>query len=195
MKFSKKFLWGGAISANQAEGAYLESGKGLSSFDVLPMDERRLKPVFLDQKNILNTKGEFYPSRTGIDFYHHYKEDIAMLSEMGIKCFRFSVSWSRIFPNGDDEKPNEEGMTFYENIFKELKKYEIEPVVTISHFDIPMNLVIKYGGWQNRDVIEFYVRYATLLMERFQDYVTYWIPFNEMNMILHIPFIGGIDVP
>ena len=114
-----------------------------------------------------------------------------MLAEMGIRCFRFSISWSRIFPNGDERNPNEEGMTFYENIFKELKKYHIEPLVTISHFDIPMYLVEKYGGWYNRKVVDFYVRYAKVLMERFGEYVTYWIPFNEMNMILHIPFIGG----
>lgn len=191
MRFKKDFLWGGAISANQAEGAYLEDGKGLSSFDMLPMDERRLKPVFLDRDNILNTEGAHYPSRTGIDFYHRCQDDIAMLAEMGIRCFRFSVSWSRIFPNGDDLEPNEAGMTFYENILKELRRYRIEPVITISHFDVPMHLVTEYGGWQDRRVADLYVRYACTLMERFQEYVTYWIPFNEMNMILHIPFIGG----
>lgn len=191
LKLNNNFLWGGAISANQSEGAYLEEGKGLSSFDMLPMDERRLKPVFLDQDNILNTKGIHYPSRTGINFYYHYKEDIALLAEMGINCFRFSISWSRIFPNGDDQEPNEAGMTFYENILKELKKYKMEPVVTISHFDVPMNLVTKYGGWYNRKTVDLYVKYACTLMERYKEYVSYWIPFNEMNMIMHIPFIGG----
>lgn len=192
MKMKKGFLWGGAISANQAEGAYLDGGKGESNFDVLPMDERRLKPVFLDQAdNILIKKGKRYPSHDGIDFYHRYRDDIKMLADTGMNCFRFSISWSRIFPNGDDAQPNEEGMTFYENLLKELKKYHMEPVVTISHFDVPMHLVTEYGGWYNRKLIDFYTRYAKTVMERFQKYVTYWIPFNEMNMILHIPFIGG----
>lgn len=192
MKMKEGFLWGGAISANQAEGAYLEGGKGVSNFDVLPMDERRLKPVFLNQENnILMKKGKRYPSHDGIDFYHRYKDDIKMLADTGMNCFRFSVSWSRIFPNGDDTQPNEEGIAFYENLLKELKKYHMEPVVTISHFDVPMHLVTEYGGWYNRKLIDFYTRYAETVMERFQDYVTYWIPFNEMNMILHIPFIGG----
>lgn len=197
MKVKKEFLWGGAVSANQAEGAFLEGNKGLSSFDVLPMDERRLRPVYLDEDNILDCDGtshqdgSYYPSRKGIDFYHRYREDIALLAGMGIRCFRFSVSWPRIFPNGNEEKPNEEGLAFYGNVLKELKKYGIEPVVTISHFDIPLNLVRRYGGWHSRELVGFYVRYARTLMERFREYVTYWIPFNEMNMILHIPFIGG----
>lgn len=191
MKMQNEFLWGGAISANQAEGAYVEAGKGLSSFDVLPMDERRLQDVISDASNILNTPGKHYPSQRAIDFYHHYKEDIQLLHELGIKCFRFSISWSRIFPHGDDELPNEEGLQFYENVLQELKKYNIEPVVTISHFDVPMHIVETYGGWVHRRVVDFYVRYAKVIMKRYQKYVTYWIPFNEMNMILHIPFIGG----
>lgn len=197
MKINKEFLWGGAISANQAEGAFQEGNKGLSSFDVLPMDERRLQPVYLDEDNILDCEGSvagkdfYYPSRAGIDFYHRYREDIALLAELGIRCFRLSISWPRIFPNGDEEQPNEEGLAFYEDVLKELKKHGIEPVVTISHFDVPLNLVKHYGGWHSRELVGFYVRYATLLMERFRESVTYWIPFNEMNMILHIPFIGG----
>lgn len=191
MNMQKGFLWGGAISANQAEGAYLEAGKGLSSFDILPMDERRLKDVIRDTSNILNTQGSHYPSQRAIDFYHRYKEDIQLLHELGIKCFRFSISWSRIFPNGDDAEANEAGLVFYENVLKELKKYDIEPVVTISHFDVPMHIVETYGGWAHRGVVDFYVRYAKVIMNRYQDYVTYWIPFNEMNMMLHIPFIGG----
>lgn len=193
MRLGKDFLWGGAISANQAEGACQEGGKGLSNFDVLPMDERRLKPVFLDQDNILDSAREdaTYPSRTGIDFYHRYREDIALLAELGIRCFRLSVSWPRIFPEGDEAEPNEEGLLFYENVLKELKKHGIEPMITISHFDVPMGLVTRYGGWHNRKLIGYYTHYAQTLMERFREYVTYWIPFNEMNMLLHIPFIGG----
>lgn len=192
MKLSKDFLWGGAISANQSEGAYLEGDRGLSNFDMLPMDERRLKPVYMNKNdNILVKRGEFYPSLEAIDFYHRYKEDIALLAQLGVRCFRLSISWSRIFPDGTEEKPNEAGMTFYENVFKELKKYNIEPVVTISHFDLPMHLVSKHGGWYDRRVVDCYTKYASCVMERFREYVTYWIPFNEMNMILHIPFIGG----
>lgn len=192
MKMKKGFLWGGAISANQAEGAYLEDGKGLSSFDVLPMDDRRLQDVMLDESDhILKKAGIHYPSRIGIDFYHRYKEDIAMLAKIGIKCFRFSISWSRIFPSGEETKPNEEGLQFYEHVITELRSYGIEPLVTISHFDIPMHLVETYGGWKDRRVVDLYVKYAETIMRRFQKEVRYWICFNEMNMILHIPFIGG----
>ncbi|MGX7418027.1 6-phospho-beta-glucosidase [Carnobacterium gallinarum] len=191
MTLRNDFLWGGAISANQAEGAYLEDGKGLSSFDVLPMNDRRLKEVILDQSNILNEENQHYPSRTGINFYHTYKEDIQLLAEMGLNSFRFSISWSRIFPNGDDVEPNEAGLAFYENILKELKKHQMEPVVTISHFDVPMHLVEAYGGWHNRQLVDLYTRYAEILMTRYEEYVRYWIPFNEMNMIMHIPFIGA----
>lgn len=192
MKMKENFLWGGAISANQAEGAYIDGGKGLSSFDMLPMDERRLQDVMIEQAdNILVKKGSHYPSQIGIDFYHRFKSDIQLLAELGIKCFRFSISWSRIFPNGNEEEPNEEGLQFYENVLIELKKYNIEPMVTISHFDIPMYLVETYGGWENRKLVDYYVQYAKTLMQRFKKYVIYWVPFNEMNMILHIPFIGG----
>lgn len=192
MKLANTFLWGGALAANQSEGAYLDDSKGLSNFDLLPMDDRRLKPVFSDDpESILNKKGQFYPSHKSIDFYHRYKEDIALLHEMGINCLRISISWSRIFPKGIETEPNETGMAFYENLFHELKKYKIEPIVTISHFEIPMHLVELYGGWAGRETIDCYVRYATAVMERFKDEVRYWIPFNEMNMLLHIPFIGG----
>lgn len=192
MRLQEDFLWGGAISANQAEGAYLEDDKGLSSFDMLPMDERRLQDVRLYEKDhILCQEGTHYPSRIGIDFYHRYREDIAMLAGMGIKCFRFSISWSRIFPTGEETEPNDVGLAFYENLIRELKSYGIEPLITLSHFDIPMHLVEAYGGWANRRVIDLYVRYAKSVMERFQKEVRYWICFNEMNMMLHIPFIGG----
>ncbi|MEK5253621.1 6-phospho-beta-glucosidase [Paenibacillus sp. FSL F4-0125] len=191
MKLSRDFLWGGAISAIQTEGAHLEDGKGLSNFDVLPMNDRRLKDVMMDEDNIFTEEGQHYPSHTGIHFREHYKEDIAMLAEMGINAFRFSISWPRLFPNGDEATALESGLAFYESILDELEKHNIEPVITISHFDLPMHLVEHYGGWASRQVVGFYVNYAKTLLSRFGHRVKYWIPFNEMNMVLHIPFIGG----
>lgn len=192
MGFSKNFLWGGAISSNQTEGAYLSGGKGLSNFDMLPFNGNRLKDVvWEDDKNILNEENQYYPSHTAIGFYGSYKEDISMLAEMGINSFRFSISWPRIFPKGNETNPNEEGLEFYSSVLDELEKYDIEPVVTISHFDIPMNLVREYGGWTNRKVVDYYLHYAKTIMQRFSERIRYWIPFNEMNMIMHIPFIGG----
>lgn len=192
MSLSEDFLWGGAISANQTEGAYINEDKGLSNFDMLPFNEKRLKDVvWEDDQNIFNEKDQYYPSHTAINFYNTYKEDIALLAEMGINSFRFSISWPRIFPKGTEAEPNEKGLAFYSAVLDELEKYSIEPVVTISHFDIPMHLVKEYGGWSNRKVIEFYLTYAKTVIERFSDRIRYWIPFNEMNMIMHIPFIGG----
>ena len=191
MQMKEGFLWGGAISAAQAEGGTACGGKGLTNFDMLPMDERRLQDVYLTQNNFLEQPATYLPAGYGIDFYHTYQQDIQLLAELGINCFRFSISWARIFPKGDELTPNEQGLAFYEAMLKECRNHHIEPIVTISHFDMPLHLVKTYGGWQHRDVIDCYVRYATCIMERFQHEVTYWIPFNEMNMIMHIPFIGG----
>ena len=146
----KKFLWGGATAANQCEGGYREGGKGLTTVDVIPSGKNRF-PVVLGKIDYRQLDGtETFPSHEAIDMYHHYKEDIRLFAEMGFKCYRMSIAWSRIFPNGDDLEPNEEGLQFYEDFFKELKKYKIEPVVTITHFDVPLNLVEKYGSWKNR---------------------------------------------
>lgn len=177
--FKKDFLWGGATAANQIEGAYLEDGKGLSVADVVTAGSHSSPRIIsLDLE-----EGYYYPSHKAIDHYHHYKEDIALLAEMGFKAYRMSVSWARIFPNGDDELPNEKGLAFYESVFQELHKYGIEPVVTISHGDIPLAIGTKYGGWPNKKVIELYTRYAEVLFRRYQKYVRYWIPFNEINDI------------
>ncbi len=170
---------GGAISANQSEGFYLSGGKGLSQFDKLPLNDKRLKDVCLDEDNILNENNQYYPSHIGIKFCENYKEDIAMLAEIGFKCFRFSISWSRIFPTGEESEPNEKGLQLYDNIIKELKKYNIEPLITISHFDIPYSLVEKYSGWANRKVVNLYVKYAEILMKRYKDDVKYWIPLTK----------------
>ena len=187
MGFPKGFLWGGAVAANQCEGAYLEDGKGLSVPDMLLGGDVNTPRTFLPKTD----KTAFYPSHEAIDFYHHYAEDIALFAEMGFKVFRMSIAWTRIFPNGDELEPNEDGLKFYEDVFKECKKYGIEPLVTITHFDCPMYLVKEYGGWKNKKLIEFYKRLVTVLFTRYKDLVKYWITFNEINMILHLPFMGA----
>lgn len=193
-RFPEGFLWGGAIAANQAEGAYLEGGKGLSTADVLIGGKERmtvLKDSAAVAKAVDNHMEGYYPSHQAIDFYHRYKEDVALFAQMGITCFRTSIAWSRIFPNGDEEVPNEAGLQFYDDLFDELLKYNIQPIITISHFEMPLGLVKKYGGWRNRCVIEFYERYAKTLFVRYQNKVKYWITFNEINMTSHLSFLGG----
>ncbi|MCI8559146.1 MAG: 6-phospho-beta-glucosidase [Lachnospiraceae bacterium] len=186
----RKFLWGGAIAANQCEGAYLADGKGESVIDVLPAGKKRFEAM-ADLKKTLEMDYGYYPSHEGIDFYHHYKEDIALFAEMGFRALRISISWPRIFPTGEDKEPNEKGLRFYDSLFTELKKYAIEPVVTINHFDTPLALVKKYGGWRDRKVIDAYLRYCQVIFERYRDDVTYWITINEINMVLHIPAMGA----
>lgn len=177
MSFKKEFLWGGAIAANQAEGAYNVGGKGLSVADMKTVGgknkERHFTPV-LDEEI-------YYPSHRAIDFYHHYKEDIALFAEMGFKIFRLSINWSRIFPQGDETQPNEEGLLFYDRVFDECLKHGIEPLVTLSHFEIPLGLMEKYDGFLSRETIDFYVNYAKVCFERYKDKVKYWITFNELN--------------
>ncbi|RIN31853.1 6-phospho-beta-glucosidase [Staphylococcus succinus] len=186
----KDFLWGGAIAANQIEGAYNIDGKGLSLVDLLPAGDERKEPLFNPAKALSN-HFDFYPSHKSIDFYHQYEEDIKLFAEMGFKALRFSISWPRIFPNGDESEPNESGLAFYDKIFDTLEKYDIEPIVTINHFDTPYYLAKTYGGWYNRKTIDFFLNYATVLFERYSHRVKYWITHNEINMILHIPYIGG----
>ncbi|WP_312430140.1 6-phospho-beta-glucosidase [Lacrimispora sp.] len=190
-QFPEDFLWGGAISANQAEGAFREGGRGLSNIDVLPHGVRRLEVKTGNVPQPELQKEEYYPSHEGIDFYHCYKEDIALIAEMGFKVFRTSISWSRLFPDGDEEKPNQTGIDFYRNMFLECKKYGIEPLVTLCHFDAPMGLVEKYGSWRNRKVIDFFLRYAKTCFKEFSGLVKYWLTFNEINIILHSPFSGA----
>ncbi|MGG7213173.1 glycoside hydrolase family 1 protein [Clostridium nigeriense] len=189
MTFPKNFLWGGAIAANQAEGAYNEDGKGLSIADILPVGANRFKDVELE----INEE-KYYPSHEAIDFYHTYKEDIKELSDLGMKCFRTSIAWSRIFPNGDDKEPNEKGLEFYDNLFDELLKYGMEPVITISHFETPLNLITKYGGWKNRKLIDFYTNYCNVIFKRYKDKVKYWMTFNEINHAHTLPLIAAAIV-
>lgn len=189
--FPEDFLWGGAVAANQCEGAYLEDGKGLSPVDILPDSAHGRWDALENPNKALETTYEFYPSHTSIDFYHRYKDDIRLLAEMGFKCFRTSICWARIFPNGDDMTPNEKGLEFYDNLFDECLKYGIEPVVTINHFDTPVELLKKYNGWKDRRCIDFYLRFCEVIFKRYKDRVKYWMTFNEINMILHLPFFGG----
>ncbi|GGB89483.1 6-phospho-beta-glucosidase [Staphylococcus nepalensis] len=186
----KDFLWGGAIAANQVEGGYDTAGKGLSLVDLLPAGEARKAPLFNPAKG-LNNSFDFYPSHQSIDFYHRYEEDIKLFAEMGFKALRFSISWPRIFPHGDETEPNEKGLAFYDKVFDTLEKYGIEPIVTINHFDTPYYLAEIYGGWYNRKTVDFFLNYATVLFNRYSHRVKYWITHNEINMILHIPYIGG----
>ena len=180
MKLRKDFLWGGATAANQFEGGYLEGGRGLSINDVHKGGNVSTPRVIHETIH----EGDYYPSHEGVDFYHRYKEDIALLAEMGFKCFRMSIAWSRIFPNGDDPEPNEEGLQFYDNVFDELLKYGIEPVVTLSHYETPLALVKNYGSWRNRKMIQFFQNYCRVVFERYKGKVKYWMTFNEINCIL-----------
>lgn len=173
------FFWGGASAANQYEGAYTEGKRGLSINDVERGAEHGKKRI-IDQKI---ESGIYYPSHNAVDFYHHYKEDIALMAEMGFTCFRMSIAWSRIYPNGDDEEANEEGLQFYDDVFDELLSHHIEPIVTLHHFELPFALSEKYGGWRNRKLIDLSVRYAETVFERYKGKVHYWITFNEINSL------------
>lgn len=185
--FPEQFLWGGAIAANQAEGAYREDGKGLSVADVLPHGNQGVPD--------LHGTGPV-PYHAAIDFYHRYHEDIALFAQMGFRCFRLSIAWTRIFPNGDDEQPNEAGLEFYDRVLDELIQNGMQPVVTMSHYEMPLNLVTKYGGWENRKLIGFFVRYASTILKRYQDKVKYWITFNEINAVTSFgPFVSGGLLP
>ena len=187
MTFPKEFLWGGAVAANQCEGAYNEDGKGLDIQDIMP---RGLKGAPTAEPTEDNMK------LVAIDFYHRYKEDIKLFAEMGFKVFRTSIAWSRIFPNGDDAEPNEKGLQFYDDLFDECHKYGIEPLVTISHYETPLNLAKKYNGWVNHDLIGFYEKYVRVLFNRYKGKVKYWLTFNEINSVLHAPLMsGGIMTP
>ncbi|MBW5810727.1 6-phospho-beta-glucosidase [Yersinia kristensenii] len=189
--FPDGFLWGGALAANQAEGACFEGGKGLATVDMIPHGAHRLAVKLGQEKRFTLRDDEFYPSHQAIDFYHRYKEDIALMAEMGFTVFRTSIAWSRIYPNGDEVAPNAEGIAFYLDLFNECKKHNIEPLVTLCHFDVPLHLVTEYGSWRNRKMVEFFTRYARTCFEAFDGLVKYWLTFNEINILLHSPFSGA----
>ena len=191
MSLRKDFLWGGATAANQFEGAYDEDGRGLSNADMLPYGDDRIEVIKGNRILDLNDDKHIFPARKAVDFYHHYKEDIVLLAEMGFRCFRMSISWSRIYPNGDEEKPNPKGIEFYHNVFDECHKYGIEPLVTLDHYDIPMHLVDAYGGWKNRKIVDFFEQYAKTLFNEFRNDVKYWLSFNEINVMLSACFMAS----
>ncbi|WP_243978462.1 6-phospho-beta-glucosidase [Vibrio natriegens] len=175
--FPKDFLWGGAVAAHQVEGGWNKDGKGPSVVDVLSGGAVDKERVVTD--GVLD--GTFYPNHEAIDFFGNYKQDVALFAEMGFKCFRTSIAWTRIFPQGDEIEPNEAGLQFYDDLFDELLKYGIEPVITLSHFEMPNHLVKGYGGWRSRKVIDFFVHYAETVMKRYKEKVKYWMTFNEIN--------------
>ncbi len=214
MGFPENFLWGGATAANQYEGGYAEGGKGLNTADVITsgahhiprkitwikpetqetgwVEDRIQTPVRFPEGTVPAVlDGYYYPSHQATDFYHHYQEDIALMAEMGFKTFRLSINWARIYPNGDDDSPNEEGLQFYENVFRECKKYGIEPLVTLSHYETPLNLAIRYNGFADRRCIGFFIRYAETVMRRYQGLVKYYLTFNEINAVGHHAFVAA----
>ncbi|HDK7436261.1 TPA: 6-phospho-beta-glucosidase [Staphylococcus aureus] len=176
-KLPQNFMWGGALAANQFEGGYDKGGKGLSVIDVMTSGAHGKARQITESID----PNHYYPNHEGIDFYHRYKEDIALFKEMGLKCLRTSIAWTRIFPNGDEDVPNEEGLAFYDCIFDELIAQGIEPVVTLSHFEMPLHLAKHYGGFRNREVVDYFVHFARVVFERYKDKVTYWMTFNEIN--------------
>lgn len=185
-EFPKDFMWGGAIAANQAEGAYLEDGKGLDISAGFPNGIKHgYDPVIEEDK--------FYPTHEAIDFYHRYKEDLALMEEMNFNAFRTSINWSRIYPNGDDLEPNEAGLKYYDDLFDEMIKRGMHPIVTLSHYETPVHLVEKYGSWRNRKLIDFFLTYCETVFERYKDKVKYWLTFNEINNMRRMPGgAGGI---
>lgn len=208
IKFPKNFLWGGAVAANQCEGAYNVDGKGLSIMDVVTSgtktsprnvtllndkNEKEKEMMWLvnslEGKKLAVFDDEFYPNHDGIDFYHHYKEDIALFAEMGFKCFRMSIAWSRIYPNGYDKEPNEKGLQFYDDVFNELLKYNIEPIVTISHYETPLALTNEWNAWADRRTIDCYMRYCETIFKRYKDKVKYWMTFNEIDVVEFAPYL------
>lgn len=180
--FKPDFLWGGAISAFQTEGAYLEDGKGLTIQDVLPDGMTWPPDETVSDRNL---------KLRSIDFYHRYKEDIKLFAEMGFKTLRTSIAWARIFPHGDDAAPNEEGLAFYDRVFDECRKHGIEPIVTLSHYETPLAVAKNYNGFMSRETIALFARYAQTVFQRYRGKVRYWLTFNEINSILGAPLVSG----
>jgi 6-phospho-beta-glucosidase len=183
MSLPKDFLWGGAIAANQAEVAYLTANKGLNVTDV--------STGLVNPPDDTIVAGKYYPSHEAIDFYHTYKEDLELMSGMGFNCFRTSISWARIFPNGDEKEPNEDGLAFYEDMFEEMLTLGMEPIITLSHYETPLHLLKVYGGWENRQLIDFFERYCEVVFTRYKEQVKYWLTFNEINNTHTIPFAAA----
>ena len=196
--FPKNFLWGGAVAANQLEGAYDLDGKGMCVADINEFhdnidiekkyNDELTSEYVRDAMNSGRSDGRIFPKRWGIDFYHTYKEDLALLAELGLKTFRTSINWARIFPNGDDAEPNEAGLKFYDSLIDEIVKNGMEPMITISHYEMPLNLTLNYKGWYSREVIGFFEKYCKVLFDRYSDRVKLWIIVNQINLIGHESF-------
>ena len=204
MSFPEGFLWGGAVAANQVEGAWKEGGKGWSVDDVATykpnVDVKNYKAhVAISTEAIKAAMADeddtYYPKRRGIDFYHHYKEDLALFAELGFKVFRLSIAWTRLYPTGEEEEPNAEGLKFYEDVFKEMKRLGIEPLVTLSHYEMPLALSLKYNGWTDRRVVDLFVRFCRTCFEHYGKYVRYWLNFNEVDSIHRHSFITAGIIP
>lgn len=204
MGFPKGFLWGGAVAANQVEGAWDVDGKGMSVADVAAyrpdVDVKDYKATTgVSMKNIKKAIAEkdttYYPKRRGIDFYHRYKEDLALFAEMGFAVFRLSIAWSRIFPTGEEDEPNEKGLAFYRDVFEEMKRLHIQPIVTLSHYEMPLALATKYNGWADRRLIDLFVKFCRVCFENFGDYVKLWLNFNEIDSIIRHSFITAGIIP
>lgn len=202
--FSKGFLWGGAIAANQAEGAWNIDGKGLSvadvglykpNVDVEDYEGHQAISSKAIEVAMQDTSDKNYPKRRGIDFYHRYKEDLALFAEMGFKALRVSIAWSRIFPTGEEAEPNEKGLQFYFDLFTEMKRLNIEPIVTLSHYEMPLALSVKYNGWVERKVVDCFVKFSKVCFLRYKDLVKYWLTFNEIDSIHRHPFTTAGIVP
>ena len=214
MAFKESFLWGGATAANQYEGGFDEGGKGLNAIDVVT-NGSATEPRCVTWKKADGTTGKspiswgggyldfpadaepalvdgfYYPSHTATDFYHHYEEDLKLMAEMGFKCFRLSLNWSRIFPNGDDPEPNQEGLAFYDKVFDLCHQYGMEPLVTLSHYETPLSLMIRFRGWHDRRMIDIFENYAKTVFKYYKGKVKYWLTFNEINAMEMCPYMGG----
>jgi 6-phospho-beta-glucosidase len=195
-KFPQGFMWGGATAANQVEGAYDKDGKGLSIVDAIPGGKARLNIVSSPEFDFtLDTANYTYPNHKGIDHYHRFQEDIALFAEMGFKCYRFSIAWTRIYPNGIEQEPNEAGLKHYDQVIDACIAHGIEPVITISHYEMPLHLATAFGGWKNRELIGHFERFARTVLTRFGHKVKYWMTFNEINSAAHFPIMSqGLTV-
>lgn len=195
-KFPQGFMWGGATAANQVEGAYDQDGKGLSIVDAIPGGKDRLKIVSSPEFDFtLDPANHTYPNHKGIDHYHRFQEDIALFAEMGFKCYRFSIAWTRIYPNGVEQEPEEAGLKHYDQVIDACIAHGIEPVITISHYEMPLHLATAFGGWKNRELIGHFERFARTVLTRYGHKVKYWMTFNEINSAAHFPIMSqGLTV-
>ena len=204
MPFQEGFLWGGAVAANQLEGAFKEGGKGWSVADVATykpdVDVKNYAAhLAVSKEGVLKAMADpdeqYYPKRRGIDFYHHYQEDLALFAEMGFKTLRVSIAWTRLYPTGEETEANPEGVAFYRSLFAEMKKLGIEPLVTLSHYEMPLHLALQYNGWTDRRIIDLFVRFCRTCFSEYGEYVKLWLTFNEVDSVIRHPFTTAGIIP